>query len=200
MAPARARPEHVHPGRAGRCGLRPLSPAGVALPAAHDAVSRRRAHPAAHRWRSRNRVVRRGIPAGPLRRPGRGLGGRRGTAGDRARCRAGWGAGSRIRRVLLGQRRAGQRLPGLPAGLQAPAHRDRLLQRRAAQDEAARRAARDRSGSGGRPLRHQDDRGPLVEGPPGRVHVHRVRTLPGGVSGVGHGQAAQSQDDDHGHP
>ena len=49
-------------------------------------------------------------------------------------------------------------------------------------------------------LRRQDHRGPVVEGPARRLHVHRVRPLPGRVPGLGDGQAAQPQDDDHGHP
>ena len=49
-------------------------------------------------------------------------------------------------------------------------------------------------------LRRQDDRGPVVEGPARRLHVHRVRALPGGVPGLGDRQAAQPQDADHGHP
>ena len=48
------------------------------------------------------------------------------------------------------------------------------------------------------PFRRQDHRGPVLEGPARRLHVHRVRPLPGCLPGVGDGQAAQPQDDDHG--
>ena len=40
--------------------------------------------------------------------------------------------------------------------------------------------------------------GPRLEGPARRLHVHRVRPLPGRLPGLGHGQAAEPQDDDHG--
>ena len=110
------------------------------------------------------------------------------------------GTAGGLRPLLLGERRAGQLLPGLPAALQAPAHRHGILQRRAAQDAAARRAAGNGSRGAGRPIRRQDHRGPVLEGPARRLHLHRMRPLPGGLSSMGHGQAAQSQDDDHGHP
>ena len=42
--------------------------------------------------------------------------------------------------------------------------------------------------------------GPRLEGPPRRLHLHRVRPLPGGLPGLEHRQAAQPQDLHHGHP
>ena len=42
--------------------------------------------------------------------------------------------------------------------------------------------------------------GPRLEGPARRLHLHRVRPLPGRLPGLEHGQAAQSQDLHHGHP
>ena len=39
-----------------------------------------------------------------------------------------------------------------------------------------------------------------LEGPARRVHLHRVRALPAGVPGPRHGEAAQPQGADHGHP
>ena len=42
--------------------------------------------------------------------------------------------------------------------------------------------------------------GPRLEGPARRVHLHRVRPLPGGLPRLQHRQAAQPQGTDHGHP
>ena len=63
-----------------------------------------------------------------------------------------------------------------------------------------RRAAED--GPRGRDghVRAADAPGPRLEGRPRRLHLHRMRTLPGGVPGLEHGQVAQPQDLHHGHP
>ena len=46
----------------------------------------------------------------------------------------------------------------------------------------------------------QDPPGPRLEGPARRLHLHRVRPLPGRLPGLEHRQAAQPQDVHHGHP
>ncbi len=91
-------------------------------------------------------------------------------------------------------------LPGLPAALQAPPHRDRVLQRRVPEAGATGRAARHGPRGRDGPVRGQDHRGPVLEGPARRLHVHRVRTLSGRLPGVGDRQAARPQDAHHGHP
>ena len=68
------------------------------------------------------------------------------------------------------------------------------------QARAARRAAGDGPRGGGRDVRPEDAPGPRLEGPPRRLHLHRVRPLPGGLPGLEHRQAAQPQDLHHGHP
>ena len=65
---------------------------------------------------------------------------------------------------------------------------------------AARRAAHAGPRGRGRDVRAADAPGPRLEGPARRVHVHRVRPLPGGLPGLEHREAAQSQDLHHGHP
>ena len=81
-----------------------------------------------------------------------------------------------------GAHRAGRRVPVLPAVQQAPAHRDGLPEHLLPQARAARRAAQDGPRGGGRDVRAQDPPGPRLEGPARRVHLHRVRPLPGGLS------------------
>ena len=101
-----------------------------------------------------------------FRRSGRGLGGHGAT-----RCRRAQGSplGKRpaggLRAFLLGQRRAGQLLPGLPAAL-------KHLHIVTAFFNAALRKMRPRGElpamdleAAGRPIRRQDHRGPVVEGP-----------------------------------
>ena len=101
---------------------------------------------------------------------------------------------------VVGAHAPGGGVPVLPAVQQAPPHRDRDPQHRAAQGPAAGRAAGDGPRGRGRDVRHPDRRRPVVEGPARRLHVHRVRPLPGGLPGVEHRQAAQPQDVHHGHP
>ena len=88
----------------------------------------------------------------------------------------------------------------LPAVRQAPPHRHRHPQHPPAQARAAGPAAGDGPRGRGRHVRRPDGRRPVVEGPARRLHVHRVRPLPGGLPGVRDRQAAQPQDVHHGHP
>ena len=81
----------------------------------------------------------------------------------------------------------------LPAVQQAPAHRDGLPEHLLPQARAARRAAQARPRGRGRDVRAQDAPGPRLEGPARRVHLHRVRPLPGGLPGLQHREAAQPQ-------
>ena len=96
--------------------------------------------------------------------------------------------------------------PGLRHVLQAPAHRPGRAQRavlpaagraaRAGADAQQRQGARFRGGRPGhRRLRAGEDRGLHLEGPAGHGHLHRVRAVPVAVPGLGHGQAAVTQDD-----
>ena len=50
-----------------------------------------------------------------------------------------------------------------------------------------------------RDVRAQDAPGPRLEGPARWLHLYGVRSLPGGLSGLQHREAAQSQGIDHGH-
>ena len=54
--------------------------------------------------------------------------------------------------------------------------------------------------AGRRDVRAADARGPRLERPPRRLHVHRVRPLPAGLPRLDHGQATQPQALHHGHP
>ena len=54
------------------------------------------------------------------------------------------------------------------------------------QARAARRAADDGPRGRGRHVRPQDPPGPRLEGPARRLHLHRVRPLPGGLPGLEH--------------
>ena len=105
-----------------------------------------------------------------------------------------------VRGLLVGAHRARRAVPVLPAVRQAPPHRHRDPQHRAAQARAARPAAGDGPRGRGRDVRRPDRRRPVVEGPPRRLHLHRVRPLPAGVPRLEHRQAAQPQDVHHGHP
>ena len=101
---------------------------------------------------------------------------------------------------LVGPRRAPGRLPHLHPVQQALPRLRRLRERLVPQAGAARRAAADGPGARGRHVRAADARRPVLEGRPRRLHVHRVRALPGCLPGLQHGQAAQPQGADHGHP
>ena len=76
----------------------------------------------------------------------------------------------------------------------------RRVQHVPAQARPARRAAEARHRGRERDVRPADAPGPRLEGPPRRVHVHRVRPLPGRVPGLGHRQAPQPPVVHHGHP
>ncbi len=166
-----------------------------------DALARRAAHPAAHRGRGAQRAPGGSVPCGALWRPRRGMGLRSGccvgSAVPSARCRD---ARGRLRGLLLAEHPARVHVPCLAAALQAPPHRDRVLQCRVPEAGAAGRAARHGPRDRDRPVRGQDDRGPVLEGPARRVHVHRMRTLCRRLPGVGDWQAARPQDAHHGHP
>ena len=83
---------------------------------------------------------------------------------------------------------------------EAPPHRHELPEHLVPQARAARRAAGDGSRGRGRDVRPEDAPGPRLEGPSRRLHLHRVRPLPGGLPRLGHGQAAEPQDLHHGYP
>ena len=102
--------------------------------------------------------------------------------------------------LLVGAHRARRRVPDLPAVQQAPPHRHQLPEHLVPQARAARRAAEDGPRGRERDVRAEDAAGPRLEGPARRLHLHRVRPLPGGLPGLEHRQAAQSQDVHHGHP
>ena len=73
----------------------------------------------------------------------------------------------------------------LPAVLQAPPHRHELPEHLVPQARAARRAAEDGPRGRERDVRPQDAAGPRLEGPARRLHVHRMRPLPGGLPAHG---------------
>ena len=183
--------------RARRRRVRDLAARRRPAGAAHADAPRDR-HPAAHRRRRRDRAARPGV---------RGRGARPDRRGDRLEParRGADGAGSRparraVRGQLVGAHRARGGVPVLPAVREAPPHRHGDPEHRAAQARAARAAAGDGPRGRGRDVRHPHGRRPVVEGPARRVHLHRVRPLPAGLSGLEHRQAAQPQDVHHGHP
>ena len=94
------------------------------------------------------------------------------------------------------------RVPRLPAGLQAPAHRhggrQRLLRPHARPRPARAAAVRRRGRRGRHALRRRHRRRPDVEAGPRHLLVHRVRPLPGRLPRLGHRQAALAQAADHG--
>ena len=134
-----------------------------------------------------------------LRRPARGVrvrgAGRPAAVGVLA-----GGARGGLRHPVVGAHRPGRGVPVLPAVLQAPPHRHELPEHLVPQARPARRAAEDGPRGRERHVRAQDAPGSRLEGPPRRVHLHRMRPLPGGVPGPCHREAAQSQDLHHGHP
>ncbi len=83
-------------------------------------------------------------------------------------------------------------------GQQASPHRDGLLQCLLPQARPAGRAAGDGPRGGGRLVRAADAPGPRLEGPPRRVHLHRVRAVHRRLPGQPDRQAAQPARDDHG--
>jgi hypothetical protein len=83
---------------------------------------------------------------------------------------------------------------------QAPPHRHQLPEHLVPQAATARRAAADGPGGRERDVRAQVAAGPRLEGPARRVHLHGMRPLPRGLSGLEHREAAQSEDVHHGHP
>ena len=106
-------------------------------------------------------------------------------------------------RAGLGPRAVDRLVPGLPALLQAPAHRDGGDQRlvrpharpRAPGTVALRRRERPR---GGAALRRRCRGRPHLEGDARRLLLHRVRALPGRLPGLRHRQGALAQAADHG--
>ncbi len=184
-----------HRPRVDRLGVRtaPHLPAGAA-----DVHPRCPDHPGDDRWGRGDRAAGPGRRGGPIRRRPRRL--HRGPPGGppaepRPEPRRG-----ALRRAVVEPHRARRRVPRLPPVQQAPPHRHELPQHLPAQARPARRAAGHGPRGRGRHVRPADAPGPGLEGPPRRLHVHRVRPLHGGLPGQLHRQAAQPQGDDHGHP
>ena len=155
-------------------------------------------HPVDDRRRGRDRTVRPGLRCrGARRHPGR-------LRLERARAATdeplGTGPRCRLRHPVVGPHRARRGVPVLPAVQQASPHRDRVPEHLLPEAGPARRAAQARPRGRERDVRPQDTAGPRLEGPARRLHLHRMRALPGGLSGLQHGQAAQPQGTDHGHP
>ncbi len=75
-------------------------------------------------------------------------------------------------------------VPRVPAVQQAPPHRDRVPEHLVPQARAARRAAEDGPRGRERDVRAEVAPGPRLEGPARRLHLHRVRSLPGGLPGL----------------
>ena len=95
-------------------------------------------------------------------------------------------------------------VPHLPAAVEAPAHHHGGPERLSREEPTSRlpRAAPDRPrGSGcGRAARRVGRDRPVTQAGAGSLLVHGVRSLPGGLPGVGHGQAALAEAADHGSP
>ncbi len=167
-------------------------------PGAPDLQPRRAADPGHDRRARGGRAARRGV---------RGRGRRGQGWGDRVECpgrpaaRPGaCGARCGICDPVVDPHRTRLRVPRVPALQQAPPHRDGVPERVLPEARAARRAAGHGPRARGRHVRPANAPGPRLEGPPRRLHVHRVRALPGGLPGLEHGQAAQPEDVHHGHP
>ena len=117
-------------------------------------------------------------------------------------------------RATLSRERARGRLRGAVVGAHARSSRHssptcrsastctspRASQHLLSQARAARRAAEAGSRGRDRDIRAEDPPGPRLEGPAGRLHVHRMRSLPASLPGLAHREAAQSEDIHHGHP
>ena len=177
---------------------------GIPAPARHEAKApdlqpRRADHPLDDRWRRGHRTAGADLRGGRLWRHRRRV---------HLECPRRTGPGDLqpgpdrdpVRRLLVGPHRAGGGIPRLPAVQQAPPHRHELPEHLVPQARPARGAPEARPRGRRRVVRVADAPGPRLEGPARRVHVHRVRSLPGGVSGLEHRQAAQSQALHHGHP
>ena len=99
-----------------------------------------------------------------------------------------------LRDPVVGAHRARRGVPVLPAVQQAPPHRDRFpniwFRKLAPRGELPKMDLEDEDATFGL----QDAPGPRLEGPARRLHLHRVRPLPGGLPGLEHRQAAQPQD------
>ncbi len=105
--------------------------------------------------------------------------------------------------LRVGSRHHDPRLSGLPAALQAPAHRVGGVQRlvrahRSGRAPGAAALRRSRHRRGGHPLRGRDRRRPDVEADARHVLVHRVRAMPGRLPCVCHRQGALAKAADHG--
>ncbi len=173
------------PERGGRRGaprrrVRRLAEAGHA-PTPPGPHPRRARHPGPDRRRRGHRAGGDGARRGPVGRPAR-RDRRERARGAVAHPRPGAPPG-RVRGVLVGPYRAGGGLHLLPAGQQAPPHRHQLLQRLPAQARPARPAPGHGPGGGRRDVRRADDRRPRLEGSARRLHLHRMRTLHGGLPG-----------------
>ncbi len=173
-----------------RLGVRAAADLEAAPP---DVQPGRAAHPGDDRRRRRRPSCSpRSFQFARLRRRARRVR-RRGARGAAARRVLAGDARGRVRRPVVGARRARRRVPRLPAVQQAPPHRDRVPEHLVSQARAARRAAGDGPRARGRDVRAEVAPGPRLEGPPRRLHLHRVRALPGGLPGERHREAAQSR-------
>ncbi len=136
--------------------------------------------------------------------------GRGGAGGDRSRARHAVGPGGRgdragpggigpraapgpVRRLLVEPPGRPPVLRQLPAVLEALPHHHvdskRLLHEPRADGQAAHGGHREH-----RAVRRLEDRGPDLEADARRLHVHRMRALPGGLSDGADGQAPRPED------
>ena len=172
----------------------------VARPRAPDAVARRADHPAAHRRRGRDRAAGRGVPAG------------RATATPTP---PGTSWPTRLS-VVFGGLAPEAQLAGLRASSAGRTSllvcfflvylpRSKHLHIATAFFNTALRKLKPRGELPAMDLEAETARFGVktiedlsLEGPARRLHLHRVRPLPGRLPGLGDGQAAQPQDADHG--
>ena len=103
-------------------------------------------------------------------------------------------------RLRVGARADHPQLPRLPAALQAPAHRDRGVQRLLHSHARTRatRAAPLRRARGGDALRRRHGGRPHLEADTRHLLLHRVRALPGRLPRLDHRQGAVAEAADHG--
>ncbi len=184
----------VRPRRRRRGGL----PAARAPAVAPDPVADGSPDPAVHLPRRLHGGPRARVRGGGVRADRGGVHHQRPRRATRGHGRG--GAGGCVRDPVVGPRDRALRVPHLHPVQQALPRVRELRERLVPQAHPARPAAGDGLRGRERDVRPQDPRRPLVEGPPRRLHLHRVRALPAGLPGVQHRQAAQPQGDDHGHP
>ena len=105
-----------------------------------------------------------------------------------------------VRRLLVGAHRGPRDVPAVHPDQQALPRVHELREHLVPEARTTRRAAEDGPRGRDGDVRAQDAPGSRLEGRPRRVHLHRVRPVPGGVSRLQHREAAQPQALHHGHP